>query len=308
MDRNLVRVFVDNLEISALVDTGATISVISESLRQRLKKIALPYDCKQLRGVGKDLLHPIGTCTARVKVSENVVIPVSFVVLRQCSHDLILGLDFLYDHGALISCQTSELSLSPFPSLDYWSSTDTPNVLGCLSLRCTTSIPPSTGIWLPVTSLTTRTRAGLIDVVTKANQNILLRYDVIMPRSIVSIEDGETHIWAVNVGFQTCILPTGLTVASFCTLQDSEELFPVSEDGSLPRAEDNVSSDEQLKQMIAVHLSDQQKLQILKILRSYESSFYLKKKNHGPSTECPSYHRHTGPNAYPATALSSFPT
>lgn len=145
---------------------------MSRSLTQRFKKLALLYDYKELRGVGKDLPHQTGTCTTRVQASESVFNPIWFVVLRQCFQNLILGLNFICDHlwsWHVIVLTDGEPSCSLFLFLDYSSSTNTPNVLGGFSLSCTMSIPPSMGMWLPVTYTTTRNRASLIDVATEAN-------------------------------------------------------------------------------------------------------------------------------------------
>lgn len=63
MDKNVERVFIDGLRVTALVDTKTVISVISETLRKRLRKVVMPHNGHPLRGVGSDLLHPVGMCT-----------------------------------------------------------------------------------------------------------------------------------------------------------------------------------------------------------------------------------------------------
>lgn len=94
MENNVVCVIVDNLEVAAFVDTAAAVSVVIDTLRKRLKKHVMPYDEKQLRGVGNDLLRLIGIRTARVQVCGYLV-PVSFLIFSLCSNDLILRFTFL---------------------------------------------------------------------------------------------------------------------------------------------------------------------------------------------------------------------
>lgn len=61
----------------------------------------------------------IGMCSARVTVGGRQTNAL-FTVLERCSHDLILGLGFLSEHGALIDCSTGVLRLEmPIsPALD----------------------------------------------------------------------------------------------------------------------------------------------------------------------------------------------
>lgn len=197
--------------------------------RKRLRKLAAPCDTKQLCGVGNKVLCPLGLCTVRVQVSEYVV-PVTFVVLSLCSHDLILGLDFLREHGALISCRTRELAISPFPAVDYWDSAETQNMSGNLSVRCTTTIPPLTGVWLAVKSSESETSLASVGILTEIKQNVLLQKSVASPTSLVTLKHGETFVWVVNFSYQACVTPAGLVVASFSVVPSFENMFPLSDD------------------------------------------------------------------------------
>ncbi|GBM12240.1 hypothetical protein AVEN_155248-1 [Araneus ventricosus] len=72
MRENQLDVIVDNLPVKALVDSGASSTVVSEKLCHHLKK---------------------------------------FVVLPECSCDVILGWNFLQASGALIDLVRSQLTL-----------------------------------------------------------------------------------------------------------------------------------------------------------------------------------------------------
>lgn len=214
MDKNVVRVFRDRLEVPTLVDTGAVVSVMSERLRKRLKNVATPCDANLLRGVVNNVLCLLGLCNARVQVSE-YVLAVTFVILSLCSHDLILGLDFLREHGALISSRTGELAICPFPAADYWNGAEPQNMSGNLSVRSTTTIPPSTGVWLAVKSSKSERTLASVDILTEIKRNVLLQKSVATPTSLVTLKHIEAFVWVVSFSYQAAVITAGLVVASF---------------------------------------------------------------------------------------------
>lgn len=114
--RNLLAIHIDGVPVRALIDTGAQVSVMSSHLCRRLRKVLTPAPTAVLRVADGGTPPIIGLCTARVTISGHHT-PVLFTVLDNCPHEVILGLDFLSDHSALIDCATSvvqlELPLSP---------------------------------------------------------------------------------------------------------------------------------------------------------------------------------------------------
>ncbi|GBL59730.1 hypothetical protein AVEN_149243-1 [Araneus ventricosus] len=53
---------------------------------------------------------PKGKCTLQIGISGQIH-PFEFVVLPECSYDIILGWNFLQASGALIDCGRSQLTL-----------------------------------------------------------------------------------------------------------------------------------------------------------------------------------------------------
>ena len=113
MFKNRIRVSIDGLSATALVDTGATISVMSVSFKDRIgRKVMFPcQESTRFRGVGGDVLQPVGVCAVNVLLA-GTVFPTEFLVLQRCTHDVILGIDFLQECGAFVDCGTGELSVS----------------------------------------------------------------------------------------------------------------------------------------------------------------------------------------------------
>ncbi|GFX40733.1 retrovirus-related Pol polyprotein from transposon 297 [Trichonephila clavipes] len=94
MTGNQLDVIIDKKPISALVDSGASFSVISDKYRRFLKKV-LFADAKSvmLKVADGNFVRPIGKCVLRVRIN-NQELPFEFIVLSHCSHDVILGWDF----------------------------------------------------------------------------------------------------------------------------------------------------------------------------------------------------------------------
>ncbi|GFY70986.1 transposon Ty3-I Gag-Pol polyprotein [Trichonephila inaurata madagascariensis] len=80
MSGNHLDITVDGLPVKALVDSGASSSVLK------------------------------GMYTLQIGISGRIL-PFEFIVLPDCSHDINLGWNFLKASGALINCGRSELTL-----------------------------------------------------------------------------------------------------------------------------------------------------------------------------------------------------
>ena len=108
--RNTLQILVVDVTVTALIDTGAQISVMSAALRKKLRKVLTPpVQCAVIVADGSTSTV-LGMCTSRVCIAGRQTI-VLFTVLAQCPHDVILGLDFLSTHSALIDCSTGLLQL-----------------------------------------------------------------------------------------------------------------------------------------------------------------------------------------------------
>lgn len=125
MLKNKVNVLIDGIPTMALVDTGATVSVMSLAFKNRLgHKVMFSWtDAITFRGVGGEWLHPLGVCAVSVLLAGKVFAS-EFLVLPRCSHDVILGIDFLEQCGASVDCGSGEISLNQLfiPALSEQSS------------------------------------------------------------------------------------------------------------------------------------------------------------------------------------------
>nr|VZI43825.1 unnamed protein product [Spirometra erinaceieuropaei] len=97
------RLLVNNQEVNALIDTGATVSLVNPRIiPKQLYAIRTPAcPCTQLTAADGSRMNHIGT------VSLDVTLPQStsshtFIVTPKLTWDLVLGIDFLARHGCQI--------------------------------------------------------------------------------------------------------------------------------------------------------------------------------------------------------------
>lgn len=84
---------IDGHQVMAVVDTGSHFSIISQQLADRYGEdamVQMPY----IRTAGGQLKTPVAKCTARLII---------FIILRECSKQAILEIDFLQEYGAVIN-------------------------------------------------------------------------------------------------------------------------------------------------------------------------------------------------------------
>lgn len=214
---------IDGRQVTALVDTGADYSVISGPFAAHLRKVRTAWDGPQIRTAGGHLVTPIGRCTARVIFHGNTY-PVNFVVLQQCSRDIILGMDFLTENGAVIDLKTGSFTLTSERSLSPESTGYQSAPLAILEDEVT--IPPRTSVFASVE--TKEKSAGV--VIVETNAQLLLDRQICVARGVVQLHRGRADILVTNFSSEHKHLNKGTTIAfveqidevgSACTLSQS---------------------------------------------------------------------------------------
>lgn len=81
----MLLVSVEGVRLLALINTGATISVMSADLCSRLQKVKMPYVGSSLIGANGAIIWPSAQCTARV-FSDGIRHPIKFAILFPCVH------------------------------------------------------------------------------------------------------------------------------------------------------------------------------------------------------------------------------
>lgn len=276
MSKNKVIVSVNGVETLALVDTGAAVSVMSLSFKNRLgHKVMFACDRNvHFRGVGGEHLRAIGVCSATVTLGEEAF-RTEFIVLAQATHDVILGIDFLRDSGATLDCGTGEISfrseILPTP-IDDPSETSA----GVLSVAEDTLLPAMAASFIPVNSA--RFRSKSCTILIEGDANNMVKKNILVPRALVEATDGRSHVWTVNASSEPVVLPCGFKIASFDEqVNVAIQAVNHNPDHTTTEKPDYTAA---FKRMINNSLSSVEQCELLKTLAPYASTFDFAQGDH----------------------------
>ena len=89
-----------NKEVSLLLDTGADVSIVDESvLTSDERKTMRKPDTKSPQGVCGEAINIVGTLTKTVRVGGQVVRNHEFFVVKNCVVKYLAGIDFIFRLG-----------------------------------------------------------------------------------------------------------------------------------------------------------------------------------------------------------------
>lgn len=198
---NIIDVFVDGVRASALIDTGAAVSVMNAKLSRLLRKVTTQLSGLSLRTASAQSIHPTAVCTARV-VIRDAMYAVEFIIIPACSHDIILGWDFLSRHNAVIHCTQAEIELSPFSEM---TPADSQSPSNKLLVTDDTQVPPNASAAVSVYC------DGLCDTIALLSpcDRVLTKKGLLVPFATVQITHGTSAIFVSNPSPYTVTLVRG---------------------------------------------------------------------------------------------------
>lgn len=264
--RNLLNVTLDNVPVRALIDTGAHVSIMSAALRRRLKKVLTPALNRAVRVADGGTAAIIGMCSARVTIADRST-AVLFTVIENCPHEVILGMDFLTAHSALIDCSAGCLDLEMPLLSDLTNPPQSrlccidfarlpPNCVTHIDLFSTPPVPDGEYMVAPIHA-------------------VMLTHGVAVPHTILTIVENRTCFPIVNFALTAQILPQGISLAEITTLQDhTVEPFRVDDcctshnERTLSR-----SSGVDVDHMVPTDLAPDQAEALRHVLESYSDIF-----------------------------------
>jgi hypothetical protein len=109
-----VPVKIDNIFTYALIDTGASVSAVSEYFFNRLRK-----DVKQnkiinndnLRSICGDSMDILGVYNLNISLDDNIeMVEQKFFVVPQLSETCILGIDFITENALVLDGETRRVT------------------------------------------------------------------------------------------------------------------------------------------------------------------------------------------------------
>ncbi|UYV69276.1 K02A2.6-like [Cordylochernes scorpioides] len=163
LKNNSVKITIKGTEVLALVDSGADYSVILEDFR-RLIKVPM------------------------INVNEFIQ-PFEFIVLSECSHNVILGWDFLKSTRAEINCAENELYLKEAPMKEELCPLDTFRTLK------DSIIPPNS---IKQITVVCSNITGVQEVAITCSKALTLDKKINIPASVVSLNHGRSKVWMAN--------------------------------------------------------------------------------------------------------------
>lgn len=205
---NKIRVRIFSSYVNAMIDTGATISLISEALQNRLgvshQKLDR-QDPKFLFGANGAEIRIIGKVQLSIKLN-GLCIPFDFLVAHNLRQDMLLGTDFLSKSNALIDYTNNTVTF--YDNLVQVNILETrANIVARLRSACT--LPPRSETFVPV-------------VLSKkiSGQNFFLEplpiqegQKFLVAKILTNIKDGHTFCRILNTTNQPLRLNKLRTVA-----------------------------------------------------------------------------------------------
>ncbi|GFS34774.1 retrovirus-related Pol polyprotein from transposon 297 [Trichonephila inaurata madagascariensis] len=151
-----------------------------------------------LKVANGNYVQPKGICTLQIGISGRIL-PFEFIILPDCSHNIILGWNILKASGALIECGRSELTLD---DVDVTSEKIFFKPLRqCVMKDC--RLPAYSIRKIPVLN---RCREDSGNVIVEGSKLLALKKEVTLRR-------GKIEIWVVNGQSQEKVIPQGMCVA-----------------------------------------------------------------------------------------------
>ncbi|UYV61745.1 K02A2.6-like [Cordylochernes scorpioides] len=209
LKENFVMVEINGRKIKALVDSGADFSVISDKFRRELKTPLFKEPGPILKAANKNLIETLGKCVLNIEVN-GLNISFEFVVMVECSHDIIFGWDFFKATEAVIDCGRNELHLGETSVLE---SREEENQR--LFASDDFVIPPKS----KKISVMNEEICGVRDVLVSTSKDLLLRKEVLIPNSVVTFRHGRGSIWVANGASWPQLIPAGMNM---CTMESYE--------------------------------------------------------------------------------------
>ncbi|UYV62540.1 hypothetical protein LAZ67_2000988 [Cordylochernes scorpioides] len=268
LSQNIVDVTIDDKTFPALVDSGASFSVISDHFRQQHKKTMFSDAGMTLRVADGKYLVSRGRCTLRLEIN-GLVQPFEFIVLPSCSHDIILGWDFLEASRAIIDCGSAEILLEKTELPE-----DSSSIFQTVAADDSFIIPAGSTKQINVIS---ETILGVSDVVLEPSRILFLEHDLMVPASIFAVQHGKGRIWITNIGTCDRTVPKGMCIGEIQVLEEGQ--LAVIGDASDTNLQEILGQENSpnIASMISPDLSMLERTRICSILGSFSGLFEFNK-------------------------------
>lgn len=220
-----------------------------------------------MRTAGGHLIDPAGSCTCRIGIHGFTYVA-SFIVLSECSRDLIIGMDFLQANGAVINLKESCVSFSTKHAIATFECEGEFDALQIVDDDVT--VPPRSSIAVAVRNNAFSDYEGIAD----CNTGLLLEKGICVARGLVRLQDGCANVFLTNFGHEVQHIAKGTVIAR---LNDYAHVTDLSSSATEPPNSDNADS---ILASIKIEtaLLPNQKHQIECLVREFASCFSTSSK------------------------------
>ena len=222
MDSNKIQIKINTKFITALIDSGARLSVLRATLLPRLKlhPSALGHDDPTfLVGANGSRIPVLGKILLPVKL-QGLLVPFEFLVAETLTHELLLGHDFLTETKALINYADSSITFYD-NMVELKLINNTRNIIALVESDC--ELKPESESLIPVrlTQNISGTDLLLEALPMRENQRFLVA------KSLAPIVHGQTFCQVMNPTNQIIYLRNNLPIA-FISQIDVSSLPPTN--------------------------------------------------------------------------------
>ena len=212
---NLLPVTMGSIQTLAMMDSGATISIISQN---HLNKIHPRFYTKSkpkyktIQGVG-GMINNVHSCVTLTVSIDTLKIEHNFHVI-QTHHDIIFGLDFLRKNKAILNFDKKTVSLS-----NHTFKLSSPSFRSCLVKTSEKSIlPPNSENNITVSLSKRHNDTVYIEPTVSCIQSYP---NLQWPCSVITPKDNITITRVINTSDETIIIPKGRKIAVAYRVLDS---------------------------------------------------------------------------------------
>ncbi|UYV61070.1 K02A2.6-like, partial [Cordylochernes scorpioides] len=267
LKENYIDIKIEGKMTRALVDSGASYSVISERFRLKLRKIMFAETDVTLRVANDKIVRPKGRCTLKLDLN-GLQESFEFVVMEDCSHEVILGWNFLKLSRAIIDSADDTLFL------EKCLFEDTPKNSSPLYSELEYRIEPAS---IQLIKVASRDIPNDAIVVAECRKELLLERELTAPSSVISLTNNRGKLWVVNWSPYPKLIPQGMHVADSAVIEDSQ--LCTLADCNQVETEAEHSEDPKISEfLIDDSLDESQKEKLRNLLKNYTDIFEFSKR------------------------------
>ncbi|UYV65326.1 hypothetical protein LAZ67_3003950, partial [Cordylochernes scorpioides] len=267
LKENYIDIKIEGKMTRALVDSGASYSVISERFRLKLRKKMFAETDVTLRVANGKIVRPKGRCTLKLDLN-GLQESFEFVVMEDCSHEVILGWNFLKLSRAIIDSADDTLFL------EKCLFEDTPKNSSPLYSELEYRIEPAS---IQLIEVASRDIPNDAIVVAECRKELLLERELTAPSSVISLTNNRGKLWVVNWSPYPKLIPQGMHVADSAVIEDSQ--LCTLADCNQVETEAEHSEDPKISEFfIDDSLDESQKEKLRNLFKNYTDIFEFSKR------------------------------